>query len=122
MSFNNGPRTVTTGLSLLVDAADPLSYPGSGTSWTDIVTGITGSLSGSITYASDFKGTLVVNNSSSVIIFPTASGNFGVNSFTVELAFQPNQINGQHWLVAKNSGSFPSWGAFITGSGGSGRI
>jgi hypothetical protein len=40
----------------------------------------------------------------------------------VELAFQPNQINGQHWLVAKNSGSFPSWGAFITGSSGSGRI
>jgi hypothetical protein len=122
MSFNNGPRTVVTGLSLLVDAADPLSYPGSGTSWTDIVTGITGSLSGSITYASDFKGTLVVNNSSSVIIFPTSSGNFGGNSFTVELAFQPNQINGQHWLVAKNSGSFPSWGAFITGSSGSGRI
>lgn len=122
MSFNNGPRTVTTGLSLLVDAADPLSYPGSGTSWTDIVTGITGSLSGSITYASDFKGALVVNNSSSVIIFPTSSANFGINSFTVELAFQPNQINGQHWLVAKNSGSFPSWGAFITGSSGSGRI
>jgi hypothetical protein len=122
MSFNNGPRTVVTGLSLLVDAADPLSYPGSGTSWTDIVTGITGSLSGSITYASDFKGTLVVNNSSSVIIFPTSSGNFGTDSFTVELAFQPNQINGQHWLVAKNSGSFPSWGAFITGSSGSGRI
>jgi len=122
MSFNNGPRTVVTGLSLLVDAADPLSYPGSGTSWTDIVTGTTGSLSGSITYASDFKGTLVVNNSSSVIIFPTSSGNFGGNSFTVELAFQPNQINGQHWLVAKNSGSFPSWGAFITGSSGSGMI
>jgi len=122
MSFNNGPRTVVTGLSLLVDAADPLSYPGSGTSWTDIVTGITGSLSGSITYASDFKGTLVVDNSSSVIIFPTSSGNFGTDSFTVELAFQPNQINGQHWLVAKNSGSFPSWGAFITGSSGSGRI
>jgi hypothetical protein len=120
--FSNGPRTVVTGLSLLVDAADPLSYPGSGTSWTDIVTGITGSLSGSITYASDFKGTLVVNNSSSVIIFPTSSGNFGTDSFTVELAFQPNQINGQHWLVAKNSGSFPSWGAFITGSSGSGRI
>ena len=78
--FSNGPRTVTTGLSLLVDAADPLSYPGSGTSWTDIVTGITGSLSGSITYASDFKGTLIVNNSSSVIIFPTSSGNFGSNS------------------------------------------
>lgn len=120
--FSNGPRTVTTGLSLLVDAADPLSYPGSGTNWTDIVTGITGSLSGSITYASDFKGALVVNNSSSVIIFPTSSANFGLNSFTVELAFQPNQINGQHWLVAKNSGSFPSWGAFITGSSGSGRI
>ena len=122
MSFNNGPRTVTTGLSLLVDAADPLSYPGSGTSWTDIVTGITGSLSGSITYASDFKGALVVNDSSSVIIFPTSSGNFGTDSFTVELAFQPNQINGQHWLISKNSGSLPSWGAFITGSGGSGRV
>jgi hypothetical protein len=38
------------------------------------------------------------------------------------MAFSPSVINGRHWLYSKNSGSFPNFGAFITGSGGSGRI
>jgi hypothetical protein len=122
MPFNNGPKIVTTGLSLLADASDQLSYPGSGTAWTDVITGTTASLSGSISFTTDFQGSLVTANSSSVIIFPPSTANFGTNTFTVEFAFRPSQINGQHWILSKNSGSFPNWGVFVTGSSGSGRL
>jgi hypothetical protein len=120
--FSNGPKIVTTGLSLLADASDQLSYPGSGTAWTDIITGTTASLSGSISFTTDFQGSLVTANSSSVIIFPSSTANFGTQTFTVEFAFRPSQINGQHWILSKNSGSFPNWGVFVTGSSGSGRL
>ena len=52
MGFNNGPKLVTQGLDLLVDAADPSSYPGSGTVWTDLRSQTTGSLTGSVSYTS----------------------------------------------------------------------
>jgi hypothetical protein len=40
----------------------------------------------------------------------------------VEFAFRPTQISGQHWILSKNSGSFPNWGVYLTGSAGSGRL
>lgn len=36
MSFYRGPKTVTNGLVLALDAADKNSYPGSGTAWNDV--------------------------------------------------------------------------------------
>jgi hypothetical protein len=36
MSFNYSPKTVTDGLMLCLDAANTKSYPGSGTTWSDI--------------------------------------------------------------------------------------
>ena len=36
MAFGNGPRIVTSGLVLALDAADKNSYPGSGTTWRDV--------------------------------------------------------------------------------------
>ena len=36
MALLNGPRIVTSGLVLNLDAADRNSYPGSGTTWTDL--------------------------------------------------------------------------------------
>jgi hypothetical protein len=116
-------QITTTGLKLAVDAADPLSYPGSGTSWTDVTgNGFTGTVSSSISFATTFRGALVSSNSSSAVSFSGSAANFGAGSFTVEMAFSPSVINGRHWLYSKNSGSFPNFGAFITGSGGSGRL
>ena len=34
--MNYGPKTITNGLVLYLDAANKSSYPGSGTSWTDL--------------------------------------------------------------------------------------
>lgn len=36
MAFGNGPKVVTDGLVLALDAADKNSYPGSGTTWRDV--------------------------------------------------------------------------------------
>ena len=39
MAFNYSPKIVTNGLVLCLDAANPKSYPGSGTAWNDISRG-----------------------------------------------------------------------------------
>jgi hypothetical protein len=36
MAYNNGPKIVTNGLVLCLDAANQKSYPGSGTTWFDL--------------------------------------------------------------------------------------
>jgi hypothetical protein len=123
MAFNNGPRLVTTGLSLMLDAADKNSYPGSGTTWNDTSgNNNTGIITGSFTYSSSYYGGLVSTNTSSAILFPTSSLAYGSNSFTVELTFSPSTINGIHYLASKNSGSFPVWNLYLSGSGGSGKL
>jgi len=120
--FNNGPKLVTQGLDLLVDAADQQSYPGSGTVWRDLRSGTTGSLTGSVSYTSEFYGGLTFSNSSSAVIFPGTTANYGTGSFTVEMAFKPTFINGRHYLMSKNSGSFPNWAIYLSGSNGSGKL
>ena len=122
MGFNNGPKLVTQGLDLLIDAADPTSYPGSGTVWRDLRSGTTGSLTGSVSYTSEFYGGLTFSNSSSAVIFPGSTANYGTGSFTVEMAFKPTFINGRHYLMSKNSGSFPNWAIYLSGSNGSGKL
>jgi hypothetical protein len=122
MAFNNGPKLVTQGLNLLVDAGDPTSYPGTGTTWRDVVGGQNGIITGSVSYTSEFYGGLTFSNSSSAVIFPGSTANYGTGSFTVEMAFKPTFINGRHYLMSKNSGSFPNWAIYLSGSAGTGKL
>ena len=122
MAFGNGPRLVTTGLDLLVDAADKQSYPGSGTTWTDLRSRVTGSLTGSVSFTTEFYGGLTFSDSSSAVIFPSTVASYGSGSFTVEMAFKPTSITGKHYLMSKNSGSFPNWSIYLTGSSGAGKL
>ena len=115
-------KVITQGLSLAVEAADPLSYPGSGNSWRDLITGtVTGSLV-SCSFSSDFKGGITLSNVSSSILFTSSIGNVVSSSLIVDMAFRPARIEGIHWLFSKNSGSFPNYGAYISGSNGSGKV
>ena len=60
MSFFHSPNIVTNGLVLALDAANPKSYPGSGTTWYDISGGNrNGTLVNGVGYSSNYKGTLV---------------------------------------------------------------
>jgi hypothetical protein len=116
-------KIVTDGLALAVDAADPNSYPGTGTTWRDITPNSnSGTITGSVTYTTAYKGGFVFSGPTASITFSTASANFGTGSFTVEMAFSPSSFNGRHWLFSKNSGSFPSFGAYLSGSGGTATL
>jgi len=115
-------KIITQGLDLNVDAADPTSYTSGSSSWISVVNrSITGSIV-SCSYSSDFKGGIVFNNQSASVQFPGTVANYGTGSFTVEMAFRPDQINGIHYLVSDNSGSFPNWGVYLSGSAGSGKL
>jgi hypothetical protein len=61
-------------------------------------------------------------DSSSAVIFPSTTANYGTGSFTVEMAFKPTFINGRHYLMSKNSGSFPNWAIYLSGSSGQGKL
>ena len=47
-----GPKIVTDGLVLALDTANPNSYPGSGTTWTDVVNSRPGTITNSPTFNS----------------------------------------------------------------------
>jgi uncharacterized delta-60 repeat protein len=59
MGISYNPRIVTDGLVLALDAANPKSYPGSGTTWTDLSgNGNTGTLTNGPTYSSANGGSI----------------------------------------------------------------
>jgi hypothetical protein len=67
-----GPKQVSDGLVLYVDAANPLSYPGSGNTWFDLTkNGYNGALSGSVavvpSWDSTHQGRIHVKASSSYV-------------------------------------------------------
>ena len=116
-------KIVTNGLAFAVDAADPNSYPRTGTTWRDVTPNNTnGTITGSVAFTSEFYGGFTFSDSSSAVVFPTSSANFGSSSFTVEMTFKPTFINGRHYLMSKNSGSFPNWAIYLSGSNGSGKL
>lgn len=60
MSYSNGPRIVTNGLVLYLDAGSAKSYPGSGTVWNDLSgNGNNGTLINGPTYSTSNKGSIV---------------------------------------------------------------
>ena len=59
MSYKYGPSIVTDGLVFYVDAANDKSYPGSGTTWTDLIGGNNGTLTNGPTFGSGNGGSIV---------------------------------------------------------------
>jgi len=73
MSFDNGPKVVTNGLVLSLDAADRNSYPGSGTTWIDLSgNGYTGTLINGPTYSTNNGGNLLFDGSDDYVTSNTS--------------------------------------------------
>lgn len=69
MGVNYAPNVVRNGLVLYLDAANTKSYPGSGTTWTDLSgTGNTGTLTNGPTFSSSNNGAIVFDGSNDVAI------------------------------------------------------
>jgi hypothetical protein len=59
MALSHSPSIVTDGLVLCLDAGNPKSYPGSGTTWTDLSgNGNNGTLVNGVGYSGDNLGSL----------------------------------------------------------------
>ena len=70
MAYANGPRIVTDGLIMYLDAANRKSYPGSGTTWYDLSgNGNNGTITGG-----SMSHSFSINRG--VMIFPKISGNY----------------------------------------------
>jgi hypothetical protein len=75
MSITYNPKVVTDGLVLCLDAANKRSYPGTGTTWTDLVGGDDGTLTNGPTFSSDNGGSIVFDGSDDYVV---TSSNVGI--------------------------------------------
>lgn len=72
MACFSGPEIVNNGLQIHLDAANLKSYPGSGTTWTDLSNnGRNATLNGTVTFSSTNGGSLNMNATSDYITFST---------------------------------------------------
>lgn len=107
MAYFHSPRIVTDGLVLALDAANPKSYPGSGTTWYDLSgNGINGTLVNGPTYNSSNLGSLVFDGVNDYV-------NLGNNSITQFPHNSPWTFTFTGQIVTQNT-SFP--GFMVKGS------
>ena len=104
MAFNYSPKIVTDGLVFAVDAANKKSYPGSGTTWTDLAGNNIGTLTNSPTFDSGNGGNLVFDGTDDYT-------QFNQSISLTEATFIA-------WI--KRSGQQNSWAGILFSRGGGG--
>jgi hypothetical protein len=131
MGFYRGPHTVTDGLVLSLDAANNKSYPGSGTTWSDLSgNGTNGTLTNGPTFSSANGGIIVfdgVNDYIDNTVNLTQINNIAnSSSFTFSSTFR---LLAMPVVSAANVGGIlmkgsynPSYGLNILFSGDSGGV
>lgn len=92
MSYHNGPRIITNGLVLYLDAGNSKSYPGSGSIWNDLSgNNNNGTLTNGPTFSSLNRGSIIFDGSDDVVNTVTATS-LGINSvstgFTISIWFK----------------------------------
>jgi hypothetical protein len=115
--FSNGPKIVTDGLVLCLDASDGNSYPGSGTTWYDVSGNNNNStLTNGPTYNSANNGTIVLDGSNDTILAPSCNSLGGLSEQALEIWVKTPGLGS-----GKNIGGLicPDYGqiSFITGDG-----
>ena len=91
MATEGGPSTTTDGLILNLDVANPKSYPGSGTTWTDTISGFDSSLVNGPTNSTSGKGSLIFDGTNDYCqITSNGTGTFNNQSWTIESWVRPH--------------------------------
>ena len=74
MGITRGPNIITDGLVFMADAANPDSYPGSGTAWNDLtVTQNNGTLTNGPTFDSGNGGSIDFDGTSDIVEFGSSN-------------------------------------------------
>jgi hypothetical protein len=102
MGKHHNPRIVTDGLVLCLDAANKRSYPGSGTTWTDLSgNGNNGTLINGPTFDSGNGGSIVFDGVDDFTNFGNIL-NLGTNNCTINVWLKINSTwSGTKYFVSK---------------------
>jgi hypothetical protein len=110
------PSIITNGLVLNLDASNPASYPGSGTTWTDLSgNNNTGELVNGPTYSSNNGGYIILDGNNDYINVPDNS-TLNSNVTTVSVWFQYSTVNNYYGALiskADPAGTFNGWNIYI---------
>jgi hypothetical protein len=99
----NANSIVTSGLLLNLDAGNTASYPGTGTTWTDLSgNGYSGTLTNGPTYSSSNGGTIVFDGTNDVASFGNIL-NIGLSSWTMSCWVKFNYVSGIAGIMGKTS-------------------
>tara|TARA_R100001509_G_scaffold164991_1_gene144584 strand:- start:44 stop:736 length:693 start_codon:yes stop_codon:yes gene_type:complete len=112
MALAHSPRIVTDGLVLALDAGNVKSYPGSGTTWTDLTgNSNNGTLNNGPTFSSDNGGS---------IVFDGTNDSVSVNNQLDPIAYGLFADSSSEWTVSSffNSDALANSNRAITGKAG----
>ena len=99
MAFNYSPKIVTDGLVLYLDAANTKSYPGSGTTWTDVSRGgNNGTLTNGPTFNSGNGGSIVFDGVNDFVSFSTITN----NTYTIDFWYKMGGNDGSYGYFASS--------------------
>ena len=103
----SAPAIVTNGLVLNLDAANPDSYNGSGTTWTDLSgSGNNGTLVNGTAFSSSNQGCLLLDGTDDYISLPSSNSfNFGTGDFTLEMWVYLENVNTNPHIITINGNS-----------------
>ena len=102
---NYNPKIVTDGLVLCLDAANPKSYPGSGTNWTDLSgQGNNGTLVNGVGYSLDNLGSLTFDQSNDYVNLGNVS--LSTSSLSVSAWIYDTDTSDSYRDFATKSGHF----------------
>ena len=116
MSGISGPKIITSGCVLALDAADKLSYPGSGTTWKDLSgNGNTGTLTNGPTFSGANGGCIVFDGVDDSVNLPLVSTS--TTTITISIWFNLTTLPGNKSLIYNGVGSSDGYGLNM-GAGG----
>jgi hypothetical protein len=116
MAVGYNPRTVTDGLVLCLDAANPKSYPGSGTTWSDLQSKINGTFTNGTTFSTSNNGAVVFDGVDDYVTFGTSFTSLDL----IDKSFQCwiNKIGSSHKSIIdkdfdNGAPNYGGWGFWI---------
>ena len=101
MALAHSPSVVTNGLMLYLDAANPKSYPGSGTTWTDLSgNNRVGTLTNGPTFNSSNGGSIVFDGTND---YATVGTFFNYTNFTISTWVYPGSTQNTYADIFDNN-------------------
>jgi uncharacterized delta-60 repeat protein len=93
MAFTRGPKIITDGLVLYLDAANPKSYIGSGTSWKDLKKVNNGTLTNGPVFDTEVKGNIVFDGVNDFVNLDSTLNVDNTNGWTATAWYKLDELS-----------------------------